>query len=209
MRIIAGEFKSRRLLSPPQDWALRPLPDRVKESLFSLLRGHCPDGVFLDGFAGSGSFGLEAVSRGAARCVFIERDRRHAELLRTNIQTLGAQDRAEVVVGDALGPGALARCPRPVTVVFLDPPYELVEDQVGWRRVRDQAARYAECLSDDGFLIVRTPWPFHHDAPEGTPPEPGRTKARIPADLAIAGTIGPETHDYGSTAAHLYMRKKP
>ncbi len=209
MRIIAGEFKSRRLLSPPETWAVRPIPDRVKESLFSLLRGHCEGAVFFDGFAGTGSFGLEAISRGAARCVFVERDRRHAEMLRANIETLGAKDRSEVVAGDVLGPGALARCPRQCTVVFLDPPYELVNEPVGWRRVRDQAANLVECLSDDGFLVLRTPWPFHHDAPQDALPEPGREKPRpAPADLSIAGAVGPETHVYGSTAAHLYMRKK-
>lgn len=229
MRIIAGEFRSRRLLSPPEDWAVRPIPDRVKESLFSLLRGHCEGGVFFDGFAGTGSLGLEAISRGASRCVFVERDRRHADLLRANIKNLGADGRAEVFVGDALGPGAAARCPRPCTVVFLDPPYELVNEPVGWRRVRDQAARLIEHLTEDGFLIVRTPWPFLHEVIDdaasvaGPPrraavrrpevedaeeqPEAGRT-TREPADLAIAGAVGPETHEYGSTAAHLYMRKK-
>jgi 16S rRNA (guanine(966)-N(2))-methyltransferase RsmD len=245
VRIIAGEFRSRRLLSPPEDWALRPLPDRVKESLFALLRGHCEGGVFVDAFAGTGSFGLEAISRGAARCVFIERDRRHAELLRTNINSLRAEDRAEVVVSDALGPGALARCPRPTTVVFLDPPYDLVSEPVGWRRVRDQAAKFVELISDDGFLVLRTPWPFLHepeasgagrpesgsrrpeaaagrrgrgarkqsaDTEEGTEAaQEGQTgrPARIAPDLSIAGAAGPETHEYGSTAAHLYMRRSP
>ncbi len=209
MRIIAGEFRSRRLLSPPEGWAVRPIPDRVKESLFSLLRGHCAGGVFFDGFAGTGSFGLEAISRGAVRCVFVERDRRHAEMLRSNIDTLGATDRSEVVVSDALGPGALARCPRPCTVIFLDPPYELVNEPVGWRRVRDQSAKLVECLSGEGFLILRTPWPFHHEAPRGTPPEPGRERARpVPLDLTIPGGAGPETHEYGSTAVHLYTTKK-
>jgi hypothetical protein len=112
-------------------------------------------------------------------------------------------------VGDALGAGALARCPRPCTVVFLDPPYGLVNEPAGWRRVRDQAAKLTECLSDDGFLVARTPWPFRHPAPEGTPPEPGHpTATPIAADLSIPGAAGPETHEYGSTAVHLYMRKK-
>ncbi len=244
MRIIAGEFRSRRLLSPPEDWALRPLPDRVKESLFALLRGHCEGGVFVDAFAGTGSFGIEAISRGAARCVFIERDRRHAELLRTNITNLRAEDRAEVVVSDALGLGALARCPRPTTVVFLDPPYDLVNEPVGWRRVRDQSAKFVELLSDDGFLVLRTPWPFLHEAEESGVsgrepavrrpdaearrhgPGPKRQEpdtdeeaeaaqdgqasrpARTAPDLSILGAAGPETHEYGSTAVHLYMRRK-
>jgi 16S rRNA (guanine(966)-N(2))-methyltransferase RsmD len=201
VRIIAGEYRSRRLLAPRDATATRPLPDRVKESLFSLLRGHTEGADVFDAFAGTGSFGLEALSRGAARCVFIERDRDAASLLKRNIELLGAGDRAEVVVGDALGPGALARCPRPARIIFLDPPYALVEDDAGWRRVRTQLQRLAECLTDDGFLIIRTPWPFIHEPHAADSP-------RTSADLAIPGTVGPETHSYGSTAVHLYMRLK-
>lgn len=211
MRIIAGEFRSRKLLSPPEGSVTRPLPDRVKESIFSLLRGHCEGAQVFDAFAGTGAFGLEAVSRGAARCVFIERDRDVADLLRRNVATLGAGDRCEVAVGDALGPGALARCPRPATIIFLDPPYNLVEDPGGWRRVRTQLERLIDCLGDTGFALVRTPWPFshrpHHPA-SAEDDESGPRPHRAPASLDLAGAAGPETHVYGSTAVHLYMRRR-
>ncbi len=215
MRIIAGEFRSRRLHTPPDDETTRPIPDRVKESLFSILRGHVEGAEVFDGFAGTGAIGLEAVSRGAARCVFVEKDRAAGAMLRQNVEMLGAQDRCEVVVGDALGPGALSRCPRPAKLVFLDPPYPLVQDAVGWKRVRAQAERLAELLADDGYLILRTPWPFTHEVgdsdgptldPDGVP-LPAR-KPRKPADLSIPGAVGPETHEYGSTAVHLYMRRR-
>jgi 16S rRNA (guanine966-N2)-methyltransferase len=160
MRIIAGEFRSRRLLTPKDDAVTRPIPDRVKESLFGLLRGHCEGASVFDGFAGTGAIGLEAVSRGAARCVLVERDQEAADLLGRNIEALGVQDRCDLVIGDALGPGALARCPRPVTLAFLDPPYPLVRDAVGYRRVRAQLERLIDLLTDDGFAILRTPWPF-------------------------------------------------
>ncbi|MFM9995806.1 MAG: RsmD family RNA methyltransferase [Phycisphaerales bacterium] len=199
MRIIAGEFKSRRLLSPPEDWAVRPITDRVKESVFSQLRGHCEGAAWFDAFAGSGAIGLEAVSRGAARCVFIEKDRGVSEMLRANVAALKAEDRCEVVTGDALGAGALARCPRPCTVVFLDPPYPLVNEPVGWGRVRDHASRLAECLADDGFLLIRTPWPFTHTTP---------SEEAKPVELGVAGAVGPETHVYGSMAVHFYARAK-
>lgn len=236
VRIIAGEFRSRRLFSPPPDWAVRPITDRVKESVFSILRGHCRGATWVDAFAGTGSIGLEALSRGADRCVFIEMDRRAVEMLRANIAAVGAGDRAEVVASDALGAGALARCPRPCTIVFMDPPYALVEDAAGWRRVRDQAARFVECLSDDGFLLIRTPHPLRHPAPSdagvarGDAPGPRRSRrgdgAREhasgptvgvageasaplrPADLSIAGAVGPETHAYGSMAVHFYARAR-
>lgn len=162
MRIIAGEFRSRRLSTPKDASTTRPMPDRVRESVFGLLRGNCEGAVVFDAFAGTGSVGLEAISRGASRCIFIERERRIAEILRENIATLGVEDRCEVVEGDALGLAALARCPDPVDLVFFDPPYAMVRDPGGWRRVRDQFAQFVERLSPTGFAMIRTPWPFIH-----------------------------------------------
>jgi 16S rRNA (guanine(966)-N(2))-methyltransferase RsmD len=215
MRIIAGEFRSRKLETPRDAETTRPIPDRVKESLFAILRGHFEGAAVFDGFAGTGAIGLEAVSRGAARCIMVEKNRDVAAILRRNVEVLGAGDRCEVVVGDALGPGALSRCPEPVDLVFLDPPYDLVRDPVGWKRVRAQMEQLVARLADDGFAALRTPWPFLHDAPEQTPPVvdedgqplPQRPKG-VPVDLTIPGAVGPETHEYGTTAVHLYMRRR-
>ncbi|GAB4383359.1 MAG: hypothetical protein Kow0022_02990 [Phycisphaerales bacterium] len=160
MRIIAGRYRSRRLHAPPERSQTRPLPDRVRESIFNILRGHFEDAVVLDGFAGVGTFGLEAASRGASRVVMVEKDRRVAGVLQKNIDMLKAHDCAEVVVGDALGPACLARCPAPIKIAFLDPPYALVRTPEGWERVRAQMARIVALLSDDGFALLRTPWPF-------------------------------------------------
>lgn len=172
MRIIAGDFRRRKLLSPPHNAPTRPIPDRVKESVFSILRGHIPNALVFDAFAGSGSVGLEAVSRGAAKVVFVENHREMAKTLQRNIELLKCGDRAEVFIGDALGAGALARCPRPVTIAFFDPPYAMVEDQLGWKRIKAQLEQIVPLLSDDGYLLVRTPWPCRHEIwPEGvTPP---------------------------------------
>lgn len=165
MRIIAGEFR-RRLLETPRDAeTTRPIPDRVKESLFSLLRGHCEGASVFDGFSGTGAIGLEAVSRGAARCVCVERDRGVAAILKRNIETLGVQDRCELVVGDALGVGALARAAHPLTLAFLDPPYAIVREPLGFRRVMEQMRRLVESLTPEGFAILRTPWPLHIETP--------------------------------------------
>src|SRR5689334_13405158 len=160
MRIIGGEFRSRKLLTPRDDSITRPIPDRVKESLFGLLRGHCEGATVFDAFAGTGALGLEAISRGAERCVFVERDKAAAEMLQQNIEALGVADRCELVTGDALGPGALARAPRPLTLAFMDPPYALVREAIGWQRVRAQMEQLVRILSDDGFAVLRTPWPF-------------------------------------------------
>jgi 16S rRNA (guanine(966)-N(2))-methyltransferase RsmD len=172
MRIIAGEFRSRRLFTPKDDSVTRPMPDRVKVSLFGLLRGNCEGASVFDGFAGTGAIGLEAVSRGAARCVFAEKDKHIVKILERNIEALGAGDRCEVVHGDALGPGALSRCPRPVDLVFLDPPYPLVRDAAGWGRVRTQFMRLIDLLSDGGFAVLRTPWPFTHESGSQAEVEP-------------------------------------
>lgn len=172
MRIIAGEFRSRRLLTPPDGLTTRPIPDRVRESLFGILRGHTEEVPVFDAFAGTGSIGLEAVSRGASRCVFVERDKGSAEILRRNIEMLGVGDRCELVVGDALGPGALARCPRPVHLVFMDPPYPLVLEETGWRRVKAQFEQLIQRLDEGGYAVLRTPWPFFHAPPSEAPAEP-------------------------------------
>lgn len=177
MRIIAGEFRSRRLHTPKDASTTRPMPDYVRESLFGILRGNCEGAIVLDAFAGTGSVGLEAISRGAQRCVFIERERTIAQILRRNIEDLGVEDRCEVVEGDALGLAAVARCPNPVDLVFLDPPYPLVQSEAGWRRVKDQTSRFIERLSPDGFAVVRTPWPFFH-ADDESPPPGSRLHAR-------------------------------
>ncbi|MDX2131159.1 MAG: RsmD family RNA methyltransferase [Planctomycetota bacterium] len=164
MRIIAGEFRHRSLATPPDAEVTRPIPDRVKESLFSLLRGHFEGATVFDAFAGVGTIGLECLSRGAARVVMVEQDRRIAEFLRRNVESLGVQDRCDVVVGDALGTGSLARAPRPLHLAFFDPPFPLVREPVGFARVVAQVARAAALLTDDGFVVLRTPWPFVHEA---------------------------------------------
>jgi 16S rRNA (guanine(966)-N(2))-methyltransferase RsmD len=171
VRIIAGEFRHRQLFTPRDGTVTRPIPDRVKESLFSLLRGWTEDASVLDAFAGTGAIGLEAVSRGAARCVFIERDKRIAAILEKNVENLGCGDRCEVVRADALGTAALSRCPTPADLVFFDPPYPLVLDAAGWERVKLQCSRLLPLMNPRAFLVLRTPWPFRH--PDAVAPEPG------------------------------------
>lgn len=127
MRIVGGRHRGRRLLAPPGD-AVRPTSDRAREALFNILsHGRLAiaglpfaDSAVLDAFAGTGALGLEALSRGAAEAVFIERDRDALSVLRRNIDTLGETARARIVPGDATRPprGAVT-----CAVAFLDPPY--------------------------------------------------------------------------------------
>lgn len=118
MRVIGGAFRSRRLKTLPGP-ALRPTPDRLRETLFDVLGGEIAGRTFLDAYAGSGAVGIEALSRGAARAVFIERRRAAVAVIRQNLAALGLEARAEVVHGETL-----KRLPRyAADVVFLDPPY--------------------------------------------------------------------------------------
>lgn len=271
MRIIAGEFRSRKLVSP-EGLTTRPIPDRVKESVFSMLGQRIVGAAVLDAFAGSGSIGLEALSRGAASCVFVEQDKRSAETLERNIELLRCTDRCTVIRGDALGLSVVARCPRPLDFAFFDPPYPLIQQKAGWERVKGQLSKVASILAEDGFLLVRTPRPFVVDLPtEPGPdaaPERGKFKkgkkgrggeagrgremkewrgiriedepsnlakyaaetgeddqgdeddgvvvrgeaapepvVREPGDMHIAGAKGPESHPYGSTEVHWFMKE--
>jgi 16S rRNA (guanine966-N2)-methyltransferase len=122
IRITGGEWRS-RLIKVIDSTGLRPTPDRVRETLFNWL-GHDLEGLScLDLFSGSGILGFEAASRGAARVVMVEWDRRVAATLRENAETLGP-DRLELVRADALEFAALAaRQGRSFDLAFLDPPY--------------------------------------------------------------------------------------
>lgn len=177
LRIISGQYRRRHLITPPDAEKTRPIPDRVKESLFQLLRGHFEGATVLDAFAGVGPIGLEAVSRGASKVVMVERDREVFRLLQKNVESLGCADRVELVNGDALGIGALARCPRPLHLVFFDPPYPMVRDPGTWARIKAQFESAVALLDDTGFAVLRTPWPCLSEEPEAGPAaEPEKPK---------------------------------
>ncbi len=120
MRVIGGEFRSRRLKTIA-GLATRPTPDRLRETLFDILAPRIADAVFVDAYAGAGAVGIEALSRGAARCIFLERGKAAVAAIRENLHALGIEARAGVVAGKALT--SLAR--QAADVVFLDPPYEM------------------------------------------------------------------------------------
>jgi 16S rRNA (guanine966-N2)-methyltransferase len=121
MRVVAGELRGRRIDSPRTD-ATRPTTDKVREAVFNALSSM--DAVVgarvVDAYAGTGALGIEALSRGAAHCVFIERDPGALAVLRANIDRLGLSPRCTVLASDALG--ALAG-QRGVDLVLADPPY--------------------------------------------------------------------------------------
>lgn len=120
MRIIAGAWRGRAVLAPAGQ-ATRPTSDRTREALFSMLASRLGsfEGLRVaDLFAGSGALGLEALSRGAAHCVFVETDRSAIEAIRRNLAALGGQGEIRAV------PAEHARLPGPLDLAFLDPPYK-------------------------------------------------------------------------------------
>ena len=123
MRVIGGEFRSRRLQSMP-GMDVRPTPDKIREALFDIIAPEIegPEGegiVFVDAYAGTGAVGIEALSRGARHVIFIEKDRAAVQLIRGNLASLGAEPRARVMHGNA----ALLLGGIEADIVFIDPPY--------------------------------------------------------------------------------------
>ncbi|MEA3013903.1 MAG: rRNA (guanine966-N2)-methyltransferase [Sphingomonadales bacterium] len=123
MRIIAGQWRGRRIDAPAGD-VTRPTSDRAREGLFSMLAsrlGGFADLHVADFFAGTGALGLEALSRGAAFCTFLEKDRKALDMLKANVARLGAQESSEVRAQ------AVEHAPAPARacdIIFIDPPYD-------------------------------------------------------------------------------------
>lgn len=124
MRIIAGEWKGKRL-EGPKDASIRPTSDRTRESLFNILTHMQPDPVaearVVDLCCGSGALGLEALSRGARHVTFVDHFRDAIQLCEKNIRQLGANSRTKVVQENV---NQLHRAEKPVDLVLMDPPYE-------------------------------------------------------------------------------------
>ena len=177
MRVIGGTSRRRRLAAPASA-ATRPILDRVKQALFDALGPHfgCVPGVLpsvqtLDLYCGGGTLGLEALSRGAAGCTFVERDRDALAALRTNIIRLNAADRARVIAADAT---TVAIPPPPAgrfALVFLDPPFPdsatAMPGSPIWRLLERLAADPS--LAGDALCVWRfeSGRPAHPAAPPG------------------------------------------
>lgn len=148
MRIVAGHARGRRLRTPAGE-ATRPTSDRVREAVFNALfsRGGFDGTHVADLFAGSGALGLEALSRGAARCWFVESARDAVAVIDDNIDTLGFRDRAIVVQADATS--AIDRLPDDLDIVFADPPYAFD----GWP---DLLRAVGAHLAEDGLVVVES-----------------------------------------------------
>jgi 16S rRNA (guanine966-N2)-methyltransferase len=159
MRIIAGEFKGRRL-DGPSAAGVRPTSDRLRETLFNLVDVETPGCRVLDGFAGTGAVGLEALSRGAAHVTFVERDPRAQAVVARNVKACGVEDRCMIVRGDFTTIAPRLAGASPFDLVLLDPPYDFPDT--------DAALVEAAALLRPGGLIVLE-HARRRDPPAGSP----------------------------------------
>ncbi len=189
LKILGGQFRSRRLKTPRDNEITRPWTGRARESVINQLRGHLYDGVVLDLFAGIGTMGLEAVSRGAKSAVLVEKDRKIFSLLQSNIETLGCEEQAIPIHADALSSIPLLRVPRPVDVVFVDPPYAMMTDEILRKKIFEQIKNIDPLLDEDGFIVLRSPL-----NPQTT-------------DYTIGNLTGPEIHKEGAGMWILFYGK--
>lgn len=148
MRVIAG--KARRLLLrtiPGEE--TRPTTDRIKETLFNIIQGEVPGAAFLDLFAGSGGIGIEALSRGASRAVFVEQSRKAAACIRENLTATRLQEAALVLTADAVRAPLMLEGKGTFDIVFLDPPYGS-----GLERKVLESPSFARIITDRTLIIA-------------------------------------------------------
>ncbi len=197
MRIVAGRFRRRKLLSNP-GLVTRPITDRVKEILFERLTGEFEDARVADVFAGTGTLGLEALSRGAKSVVFIEADRKAHELLKENVAKLGVESETLCWRADVM------RCsyrPKgvpellPFDVIFFDPPYKLVPFIKPGDSLYKSLERLAkeEISTQEALMIFRVP-----EGSEFTLPAPWTIESTLDISrmsLHLVQKTAPETAD--------------
>ncbi len=123
MRVIAGEFRSRRLKSV-EGSDVRPTSDRLRETLFNVIANQIAGKLFLDAYAGTGAVGIEALSRGAARVIFIEKNRVAAQVIEENVKSLGVGSRAQIIRGAV----KIYLAKQKADIMFIDPPYDAADE---------------------------------------------------------------------------------
>jgi 16S rRNA (guanine966-N2)-methyltransferase len=169
LRIVGGEWRGRRL-AVPAGHLVRPTPDRVRETLFNWLQHRVAERACLDLYAGSGALGLEALSRGAKKVVFVERDPSVARQISATLELLKAQG-GHVVCADV--PRFLAGPGTPYDLVFVDPPYAeralpavcMALEVGGW--LAPGAMVYLECAARDGTPLLPEGWTLHRSKTAG------------------------------------------
>ena len=153
MRIIAGQRRGHKIDGPRASADTRPTSDMVRESLFNIVRELVVDRLVIDLFAGTGALGLEALSRGAERAIFVEKDRENVSLIIRNIATLRYEDRTQVKLTDAYRwVRSFQPAGRPPVAVFLDPPYR--EYEVSAARLNQMIAHLVDHLPAGSVIAL-------------------------------------------------------
>lgn len=150
MRIIAGKARGRKILSPAT-YETRPTLDRVKEAMFSMIQGYIPEATVVDVFAGTGSLGLEAASRGAKECYLFDKSEVTFPLLKENVENLKFTDFCHPLKIDAYaGLKMLAKKGKRFNLVFIDPPYckEMIPEAIKTIKENDM-------LNEDGIIVTK------------------------------------------------------
>ncbi|MDE5993973.1 MAG: 16S rRNA (guanine(966)-N(2))-methyltransferase RsmD [Oscillospiraceae bacterium] len=146
MRVITGEARGRRLITLEGD-DVRPTTDKVKEGMFNIIQFDIPGANVLDLFAGSGQLGIEAISRGAKHCCFVDASKRSLDVVKENLKNCGFEKRASTFSGDSLSYAELTK--DTFDIVFLDPPYR--------KRIIDKVLPLiASKVSDGGIIVCET-----------------------------------------------------
>ncbi|MCR5201685.1 MAG: 16S rRNA (guanine(966)-N(2))-methyltransferase RsmD [Lachnospiraceae bacterium] len=149
MRVIAGTAR-RLILKTPSGDNTRPTSDKIKETLFNILQFDIPEATFLDVFSGSGGIGIEALSRGAKKAVFVERDREALKCINYNISHTHFEDKAKVYSMDALrAVKELKRTDETFDIVFMDPPYKSGSEFQVLAELHDSSL-----INEDSMIIV-------------------------------------------------------
>jgi len=181
LRIVGGEWRGQRIRAP-RSTRVRPTAERVREAIFDLLGQRLDGQRVLDLFAGSGAFGIEALSRGASHATFVERDRTAAQLIRANLEQLAALPRSTLVVADVSLFVARPASER-YQVVFADPPYQELPAVECWQAV------IARWLAPGGRLVIES-------------------AARSPVDVdALAATS--DRRRYGDSTVTIVVPQSP
>lgn len=183
MRVITGEFKGRKLESPAVTDKVRPTSDKVKEAMFDILMNDIYGSTVIDLFAGSGALGIEALSRGADKCYFVDSDRSSIRLIKQNISIVGAEDRSVVLACDYAK--ALEKIKEKADIILIDPPY-----QEGYYRTVLSRIDILDLLDDEGIII--TEYASRDEMPEET------------GSLKLV-----KTRKYGKTSLGVYRKAVP
>jgi len=164
MRVIAGSAR-RLLLEAPRGTDTRPTTDKTKETLFNCLMPYIGDASFLDLFAGSGAIGIEALSRGAKNCIFVEKAKDALKCIENNLKTTHLSDKAQILRGDVLGILSSLEAKGPFDIIFMDPPFnkgldENVMNLIAHSKIADNDSVIVIECSNDTDLSYLEDLPF-------------------------------------------------